>query len=219
MAVTLDAAAQRKAYWPVPIVRAVPTAALAIWITFSADHSALLGLVSFGVFGVVTGIVEIVLAWLRLRGTRAFPFVVAQGVITIVTGALALIAPNAGTRYLFIVLIVFAVLTGVLELYVGVSNRGRHVASIDWITVGAITVAAAIAIVIIPQDYSQTFHDPDGVDRTLDAGVIMVGVLGGYAAIVTVYLLIAGLSAKWGTQKTSVGATSTGTSPESEKTA
>lgn len=219
MSATPDAPAQRKAYWPVPIVRALPTAALALWITFSADHSAMLGLLSFGVFGVVTGLVELVLAWLRQRDSRAFRFIVAQAVITLVTGALALVAPGAGARYLFVVLIVFAVLTGFLELYIGVSNRGRHAASIDWITTGAITVALAIAIVVIPQDYSQTFHDPDGVDRTLDAGVVTVGLLGGYAAIVAVYLLIAGFSAKWGTQKTSAAATSTDASAQSGTTA
>jgi hypothetical protein len=38
------------------------------------------------------------------------------------------------------------------------------------------------------------------VKRVLDASVVAVGALGAWAAVTTVFLVIAGLSAKWGTQ-------------------
>jgi len=66
--------------------------------------------------------------------------------------------------------------------------------------VGGLTVLAALAFVLIPPDYRQTYAGPDHVKRVLDASVVAVGALGAWAAITSVFLVIAGLSAKWGTQ-------------------
>jgi hypothetical protein len=55
----------------------------------------------------------------------------------------------------------------------------------------------------VPPGFSQSFKDPDGVTRVLDSSVIVVGILGLYAGIAAVFLVIAGLSAKWGTQAAS----------------
>jgi hypothetical protein len=66
--------------------------------------------------------------------------------------------------------------------------------------VGALTVLAALAFLLIPLDYRQNYSGPDHVKRVLDASVVAVGALGAWAAITTVFLVIAGLSAKWGTQ-------------------
>jgi hypothetical protein len=41
---------------------------------------------------------------------------------------------------------------------------------------------------------------PEGTTGILDASIVAVGILGAYAAILAIYLLIAGFSAKWGTQ-------------------
>ena len=56
MSALQDNAAQRAAYWPVAVLRAIPAAVLGLVITFAADHSAGLGLVSFGVFALVSGV-------------------------------------------------------------------------------------------------------------------------------------------------------------------
>ena len=66
-------AAQRAAYWPMPIARAVPAAGLALVITFSADHSARFGLITFGIFGIIAGLVLGAVAWLRLASSRVRP--------------------------------------------------------------------------------------------------------------------------------------------------
>ncbi|WIB36300.1 hypothetical protein [Curtobacterium sp. MCJR17_043] len=60
MSHSVDDAAQRARYWPVPVLRAVPAAVIAMVITFSPNHSAGFGLVLFGVFALVDGAV---LAW------------------------------------------------------------------------------------------------------------------------------------------------------------
>jgi uncharacterized membrane protein HdeD (DUF308 family) len=200
VAPNLDGASQRSAYWLFAVVRALPVAAVALWITFTANHSATFGLLAFGLFGVVGGVVLGVLAFFRLRLSRVRSFFLAQAIVTIVAGGIALAIPTGGTPYLFFVLTLFAAITGLLELFSGVRSRGRFVAARDWMAVGAFTIIAAIVFLLIPPGFTQSFKDPDGVVRVLDSAVIAVGVLGAYAAIVTVYLLIAGLSAKWDTQ-------------------
>jgi uncharacterized membrane protein HdeD (DUF308 family) len=226
VAVPQHDAADRAAYWPFAIVRAVPAAAFALVITFSADHSAHFGLVAFGAFAIVSGITLAVMAWLRLSGSRARSFFLTQAVVTVVAGiasllALSAVAPRDEVRYLFLIVTFFAAITGLLELYSGLRTRRRYVASGDWIAVGASTVVVAIAFLLIPPAYSQTFTGPDHIKRVLDSAVVAVGLLGAYGAIVAVYLLIAGFSAKWGTQ-TPVTAAETSTNPspiESETSA
>jgi len=207
-------ATQRAAYWPIPIARAAPAAALALVITFSADHSARFGLIVFGIFGIVAGIVLAIVGWRRLAGSGVRSYFLTQAVITFLAGVVALLLADGHSRgsevkFLFLIVTIFAAVTGFLELYSGVRSRGRFVASGDWIAVGALTVIAALAFVLIPPDYRQNYVGPDHVKRVLDASVVLVGALGAWAAITTVFLVIAGLSAKWGTQ-------ATGKSPTSE---
>ena len=197
--------AQRAAYWPMPIARAVPAAGLALVITFSADHSARFGLITFGVFGIIAGLVLGAVAWLRLAGSRVRPYFLTQSAVTLVAGLAAVLvssghSSSSEVRFLFLIFTIFLAVTGFLELYSGARSRRRFVASGDWIGVGALTVIAALAFVLIPPDYRQNYSGPDHVKRVLDASVVAVGALGAWAAVTTVFLVIAGLSAKWGTQ-------------------
>ncbi len=188
-----------------PIARAVPAAGLALVITFSADHSARFGLITFGIFGIIAGLVLGAVAWLRLASSRVRPYFLTQAAVTLVAGISALLvssghSSSSEVRFLFLIVTIFLAVTGFLELYSGVRSRRRFVASGDWVGVGALTVIAALAFVLIPPDYRQNYSGPDHVKRVLDASVVAVGALGAWAAVTTVFLVIAGLSAKWGTQ-------------------
>jgi uncharacterized membrane protein HdeD (DUF308 family) len=183
----------------------VPAVILAGVITFSADHSAGLGLVTFGVFAVLSGAV-VAAAALRWSGPgveRGVPLV--QGGIAIVAGVASLVVPAAGLPYLVFTVTAFAILTGFLELYLGVRGRraigGGGVATFarDHIFVGALTVLLAVAVLLVPPGFVQAFTGPDGVERQLTASVVVVGLLGAYWAIAGIYLVIASLSLKWGT--------------------
>jgi len=209
VAPTQDNAEQRAAYWPVAVARAIPAAGLALWITFSADHSALFGLLVFGVFGIVAGLVLGMAAWLRLGGSGVRTLFLVQAAVGIIVGIVALImdavlassgAPRTAVSFFFLLLVIYFAITGALELYSGYRSRRRYVASTDWFAVGGLSAIAAIVFVAIPPGYSQTFSGPDHVLRVLDSAVVAVGLLGAYGAVTAVYLLIAGLSAKWGTQ-------------------
>lgn len=206
MSVLPDDATQRAAYWPMPLARAIPAGVVAIVITFSADHSARLGLLAFGGFAISTGVVVAVLALVRLNGVAARPYLTASGLISVALGALALAVTDGGIPALLLVLTAWAVLTGALELYAGVRARRRHAASADWITVGAITLLAGAVFALLPPDLTDAFTNADGTTGVLDSAVIAVGLIGAYAAIVLVLLAIAGFSAKWGTTRRPVDA-------------
>ncbi len=188
-------------YWLVFIGRAVVAAVVALAITFSADHSALLGFRLFGAFALVAGALAIAANLRLLERGIARSFLVAQGIVSAVLGIVALVTSGGSTAYLLFLLGAWAVFTGVLELYVGIrSRRAALLQARDWIFAGGLTLLFAVAMLLIPASYSQHFTGPDGVARVLTAAVVAVGILGAYTAILAVYLVIAGLSLKWGTQ-------------------
>ena len=204
---SVDDAAQRAGYWPFALARVVPLLLAGLVVTFSADHSASFGLRVFGAFAILNGLVITVLAYRRLILTGVRGILVAGGAVSVVLGCCALLLQGDGVSGLFLALTVWAALTGALELYAGLRCRGRHVASGDLMTVGALTAVAALVFVMIPPQFSQKFVGPDHVKRVLDAAVVAVGLFGAYAIILAVFLTVAGLSVKWGTQSTQNGDT------------
>ncbi|OIH95113.1 DUF308 domain-containing protein [Curtobacterium sp. MCBA15_001] len=191
---------QRARYWPIPVLRAVPAAVIALVITFSSNHAAGYGLLLFGVFAVVEGIVLGVGSATRLRDDpRSRRTALAQSVITVVAGIVAIACNGFGLTAFIAVLVVFAVLTGALELAQGLRARRRSPFARDWMTIGGLTLLLAVAFLVTPPDYSQQLGGIERVSGTLDASVVLVGLLGAYFAIAAVFHVIAGLSHKWGT--------------------
>ncbi|MFZ4896618.1 DUF308 domain-containing protein [Plantibacter sp. Mn2098] len=193
--------ARHDRYWMVPILRAVVALATAGVITFTAGHSSHFGLNVFGAFALASGLV-VGIASIRLVSepvTRAF--FVGQGVIGVVTGVLALVLSGGGLGMLLYVVSVWAALTGFLELYSGLRNRGRHPGAKDWTAVGAFTVLLAIATLLVPPGLEQRFAAPGGIEGILRADIVVVGLVGAYAAIIGVFLVIGGLSLKWAAAK------------------
>jgi uncharacterized membrane protein HdeD (DUF308 family) len=180
--------------WVVTLCRAIPALVLGLVITFTPDHSAVLGLIGFGVYALITGAVLLAAAWRRLIDTSArAPFLI-QGVVTVVAGIAALILPSGGTPYLVWILSAWAVVAGALELVTGVRHRRRNSAARDWILTGALTVLLAIAVLLVPPGLATSFTGPDGVQRVLTDAIVVVGILGAWAVIVGVQLGIAAVS-------------------------
>ena len=179
------------------MARAAPALALALVITFTADHSASLGYLTFGIFAAVAG--AILTASALRRGAHGVTRTVtlAQGLITVLAGIVSLSLPAGGLPFFVFLLSAFAAITGFLELYLGVRSRRRDRSARDWIFVGALTAVLAIVVLLVPPEFQQAFIGPDNVARELTASIIIVGALGAYWAILGVYLVIAGLSLKW----------------------
>lgn len=186
--------------WYILIARAVPAFALALLITFSADHSASLGLVSLGIFGITTGIILAISA-LRTLSPVVRGILLAQATVSIVVGVVSLVGLRAGLPFLVFAIAAFAVPTGFLELYLGARGRRSHPAARDHIFMGAVTVLTAVAVLIVPPEFVQNFAVPGGVTGQVTASVVVVGLLGAYWVIAAVYLVIAGLSLRWGIER------------------
>lgn len=187
--------APRSPYWGVPVARAIPLLVTALVITFSSDHSAQVGLLAFGVCAVLTGAIVAVLSWrtLPVRSLRVNALI--QGVSSVVFGGLALaLSATGGLGFFLFCATMNSAICGFLELYAGLRSTGKHPAARDWSVVGVLSIVLALVLIFFPTD-----------------PVFAVGVFGAYAAIVGVYLVIGGLSLRWGTQAAPVSARTTPT--------
>ncbi|MEV8252656.1 hypothetical protein AB0O95_01695 [Rhodoglobus sp. NPDC076762] len=185
--------------WYVPLARAIPALILAVVITFSADHSSRLGLVTLASYTLIVGAVLLTASVLSTHRGIGRNLTITQGVLSIATAIGAFIASNGGQAYFVFLLTAFAAITGFIELYLGLRSRGRDASSRDWVFVGALTALLALVVLLVPPGFSQPFTGPDGIDRELTASIVVVGLLGAYWAILGVYLVIAALSLKWST--------------------
>ncbi len=189
----------RAAYWPVQLARAVPAIVIGLVITFSADHSASFGLIVFGIFALTSGIIVGWGALLHERRTRRL-VALAQAVVAALSGIAALAFLDAGAGMLFLVVITFAAITGILELYLGLLARGKDPIARDWITAGVLTALLALAVLLVPADYAAPWSVADrggSASGILTSQIIVVGIIGAYAILIGVYLVIGGLSARW----------------------
>ncbi len=200
MSDTVDDAGQRARYWPIPVLRAIPAAIVALVITFSSNHAAGYGLLLFGGFAVVEGLALVLAATGRLAADpRSRRTTLVQAVVTLLAAVAAFATNGLGLPAFIAVVVAWAVLTGALELTQGLRARGRSPFARDWTTIGGLTLLLAIAFLVTPPDYSQQLGGVERVSGTLDASIVLVGLLGAYLAIAAVFHVIAGLSHKWGT--------------------
>jgi len=179
------------------VLRALPAAAIALVITFSADHSAYLGLIALGSFAVFSGVIIVAGA---VRGAYPRASFGVQGALLIAGGVIALVFNDAGLPFLLVLTSVMLGATGIIELVAGLRARRANPAARDWIFIGGFSTLFAGAVLLVPVDFVDVITIPDKVVPPLTASVMLVGLLGAYAAIVAVYLVIAGLSLKWAPQ-------------------
>ncbi len=185
----------------VQLARAGVAAIAALMVTFSQDHSAQVGLAVFSGFAITTGIVWALAAWIVFpKGHRAMAVLMA--IISISIGTAASVPAWRNVAVFFSLMIAWAALTGVVEIVSAVRGRrrarsdGRDTGeSRDALTVGILGLLLAAVLPLVPMQYALDYYiDDAGQWFTLTGITIAVGVFGGYAAIVAVFLGIAGLS-------------------------
>ncbi len=172
------------AAWRAPVARAVPAVAVGLVITFTADHSVVLGLAMLAVFGLGSAAV-LMLSSLRLEKTEPVRGLHrGLALVTGLVGTLSAVAAFALTGSLAVLLLLaggYAVLAGALELVWGMRHRGRNPLARDAIIIGIGTLALAVVLALVA--------DP----------VSAVGFFGAYAVMLGIFLIIAGLSLRWST--------------------
>jgi uncharacterized membrane protein HdeD (DUF308 family) len=202
--VTPASTARRLDVRHVQIARAALAAVAAVMVTFSPDHSAAIGLSIFSGFAFATGIVQIAAGWLVYSVDTRWPSVI-QGALSIAAGMAAGIAQLRTDAGFFVILILWALLTGLIETITGARDlraarrSGAHGAARsearDGLTVGILTIALGLGLLLVPTQYALRYTiDEANATFTLTGIIIGVGIFGAYAAIVAVYLAIAGFS-------------------------
>lgn len=200
----------------VQLARAAFAALAAVMITFSPDHSAQVGMAVFSGFAIATGLVLLLAVWIVYPVGRRWP-AAAIGGVTIVAGMVSGLSPVRTITGFFVVVIAWALVTGVLEVIAGIRGlRGlrprREVApgvvdarpahdpgprsdSRDAVVVGVVGLLLALGLALVPAGYSLQYTIEEAHQTlTLTGITIAVGLFGAYAAVVAVYLGIAGFS-------------------------
>lgn len=177
----------------VQLLRAAFAAVAALMITFSPDHSAAVGLAVFGGFAATSALILALGAWLAVPAGARWPYVLLA-----VLGMLAAMAsgvPAWRTDALFFVIVIaWAAASGLVELIAGLRSRRSDPSGKDAIAVGVLGLLLAVLVLLVPADYMLGYSIEGAGEFTLTGIILAVGLFGGYAAIVAVYLAIAGFS-------------------------
>lgn len=178
----------------VQLLRALFAAAAAVMITFSPDHSAAVGLSVFSGFVLTTALVLILAAWLVFPAGQRWPSVVLA-LVGFVAGMAAGVPAWRTDDVFFVVVTAWAAATGTVELVVGLrARRAGDPAARDSITLGAFGLLLAVLLLAIPAGFVQPYAIDGAGEFELTGIILGVGMFGGYAAIVAVFLGIAGLT-------------------------
>ena len=177
----------------VQLLRALFAAASALMITFSPDHSAAIGFAVFGGFVAASGFILILGAWLVASAGRRWPFILLAA-IDLAAAIVSGIPTWRTDGVFFVVVIVWAAASGLVELIAGLRARRTEPAAKDAIVVGALGLLLAVVLLLIPANYALQYSVDGAGALTLTGIILAVGMFGGYAAIVAVFLAIAGFS-------------------------
>lgn len=204
----------------VQLARAAFAAVAALMITFSANHSAIVGLAVFSGFALVTAVIQVLAAWLVAPAGWRWPHVLL-GAIAILTGMASSIPAWRTTPLFFVVVIAWGALGGLVELLAGIRARRQARAGTapavvadgarDAILIGSLGLALAVGLLCVPTTYALNYSIAEAGSFTLTGITLAVGIFGAYAAIVAVFLGIAGLSPR--ARTTGAGIDTAGTAP------
>lgn len=202
------------------IARAALAALAAAMVTFSPDHSAFIGMSIFSGFAITTAMVFFASLWLVYPAGRRWPAALL-GTVALIAGMISGLGPLRTISAYFVTVVAWALVSGAIELGAGwrelrqtrrggqpareivpgVVDAGPLVApgppseARDGVVIGLITMVLGIVLLLVPAQYALRYTiEEAGQSFTLTGITIGVGLFGGYAVIVAVYLAIAGLS-------------------------
>ncbi|CAH0143305.1 MULTISPECIES: acyl-CoA synthetase [unclassified Microbacterium] len=175
------------------LLRALFAAASALMITFSPDHSAAIGFSVFGGFVAASGFILIVGAWVVASAGTRWPFILLA-VIDLAAAIVSGIPTWRTEAAFFVVVIIWAAASGLVELIAGLRARRTDPAARDAVTIGALGLLLAVVLLLIPANYALQYSVEGAGELTLTGIILAVGMFGGYCAIVAVFLAIAGFS-------------------------
>ncbi len=184
------------AAWIAQLARGILALALGVTITLTLEHTPVFGLVTFGVFAVLAGVVLLVVTLFGAYAGRMRAGFLAQGGATVAAGIVALAVPGGGVAFLAYLVGAWAVVAGLLEGASGILARKLSPLARDWVIAGVLTVALGVVAFLLPPDFVQAFSGERGASGTLTSSVILIGVIGAWAILVGVLQTISAITVR-----------------------
>lgn len=158
------------------LARAVPALIAAAVITFSANHSVIVGQLVFMAYGFIIAPVFVWGAFANAFTTRARRSYLVIGVASVVAAAVTAITIGQGLIAFTLTLGIWAAVSGALEIFAGISSEAKY-QSREMLLLGILTAILGVVEAVLPLN-----------------DVYAVGLFGAYGAIVGVFAAIAGFS-------------------------
>lgn len=159
-------------------LRAAVAGALAVVVTFSADHTAAFGLAVFGGFALAQGAVVGAGVGSLVASPVGRVLTLVRGILLVVVGVVAVTLVGAATPGALLAVEVAGFLTsGALEVLAGLRRADASPVTRDLLTVGGLELLVGVLLAVLRPD-----------------PLVAVGVLSAWGAIVAVYLGIAAAS-------------------------
>jgi uncharacterized membrane protein HdeD (DUF308 family) len=178
----------------VQLLRALFAAAAALMITFSSDHSAAVGLSVFSGFVLVTAFVLLLAVWLVFPAGARWPSMVL-GIVGVFAGMATGVPAWRTDDMFFIVVSAWALVTGAVELLAGLrARRSDDPTARDGVIIGGFGILLGILLLVIPAGFTHDYTIEGAGTFELSGIILGVGMFGAYAALVAVFLGIAGLT-------------------------
>ncbi|MEN9750959.1 MAG: hypothetical protein RLZZ600_6 [Actinomycetota bacterium] len=165
------------------LARALPALIAAAVITFSANHSVIVGQLVFMVYGFVIAPVYVWASFANGFERAGRISILSIGVAAILGAAITAITIDQGLIAFTLTVGIWAAISGALELFAGWTNPRREQAR-EMFLLGGITAVFGLVEAVIPL-----------------SELYAVGIFGAYAAILGVFAGIAGFSTSKGAQK------------------
>jgi uncharacterized membrane protein HdeD (DUF308 family) len=136
--------------WWALVLRGVLSVAFGVFALALPGAAFAVLVVGFGVYALADGVLNVVAALRDARGERDWWTLLLSGVVGVVAGLAAFVAPALTALVLLYVIAGWAVLTGVLEIAAAVRLR-RHVTG-EWLMAleGGLSVAFGVLIMLAP---------------------------------------------------------------------
>ena len=140
-----------KKIWVFAIVRGVLAIIFGLIALFAPIATAIVLAILIGVFAIVTGVFDIIEA-IRHRGSSSMVLRIVLGAVSILFGILVLIWPGISLAILVIMVGVWAIVTGILQVMSSVRHRAIPDSGWVWgIIGGALTILFGIVVLIWPR--------------------------------------------------------------------
>ena len=144
---SIDAGRAIKALWWLVLIRGVLAVVFGLYALFSPAGALLALVFVFGFYAIMDGVAALVVGF-RHRRTSHWGWHVAQGVVSLIAGFIALFWPGPTVLALVLIIAVWSIVLGVTEIIEAFTARKHGSSSWAWLLVGGI-VAILFGIILI----------------------------------------------------------------------